>query len=232
VEVYDQDSEEITQKFVDFLLKENVISGKSIENAENIYKGKQKQYLIKETLPKAWNKIVEGPDEDLVELIAETTEKLCGYKPEYATVERFITSNIQKVGYPPILKSSVTTPPTGDSPGRTGEAVESYRGKSISSFVFKKTRYDVKSWKDMLVQICNIMLATHRDRFEQVLSLGGYKRRYFARNPSELTPSSERINGTDIYVETHFSATDMVKHSRTILSLFGYAKDDLSIEVR
>ena len=232
VEVYDQDSEEITQKFVDFLLKENVISGKSIENAENVYKGKQKQYLIKETLPKAWNKIMEGPEEDLVELIAETTEKLCGYKPEYTTVERFIASNIQKVEYLTIPKSSVVTlQSTVVSPGKTGGAVESYQGKSISSFVFKKTRYEVKSWKDILIQICNIMLVTHRDRFEQVLSLRGYKRPYFTKNSSELR-SPEKINGTDIYVETQLNATDIVKRSRTILSLFGYTKDDLLIEVR
>lgn len=232
VEVYDQDSEEITQKFVYFLLKENVISGKSIENAENVYKGKQKQYLIKETLPKAWNKIMEGPEEDLVELIAETTEKLCGYKPEYTTVERFITSNIQKVEYPPILRSSViTSQSTGVSHERKGGDVERYRGTSISSFVFKKTRYEVKSWKGMLIQMCNIMLATHRDRFEQVLSLRGYKRPYFTKNSSELR-SPEKLNGTDIYVETHFNADNIVNLSRDILSLFGYTKDDLSVEAR
>ena len=226
VDVYDQDLEEIAQKFVDFLLKENVVSGKSVENAENVYKGKQKQNLIKETLPKAWNKIMEGLDKDLVELIAETTEKLCGYKPEDTTVERFITSNIPKGGYPPI-----PAPPKGDSSGETKRGVESYQGKSISSFVFNETRYEVKSWKGMLIQICNIMLATHGDRFEQVLSLRGYKKPYFTKNLSELS-APERINGTDIYAETHFSANDIVKHSRTILSLFGYTRDDLLIEVR
>jgi predicted type IV restriction endonuclease len=55
VEIFEQGGEEITLKFTDFLSNENVISGKAIDNAENIYKGRQKQYLIKETLPKAWN---------------------------------------------------------------------------------------------------------------------------------------------------------------------------------
>ena len=52
--VYDQEAEEITQKFVDFLSKENVISGKSIENAEKIYTGKQKENLIKNTISKRY----------------------------------------------------------------------------------------------------------------------------------------------------------------------------------
>ena len=232
VEVYDQDSEEIVQKFVDFLSKGNVISGKSIENAENIYKGKQKQYLINETLPKAWSKIIEDSDEDLIELIAETTEKLCGYKPEYATVERFITSNLPKVDYSSIPKPHVvTTRSTGTTSKRTKETIESYAYMSISSFVLNGTRYEVKSWKDMLIQICNILLATHRDKFKQVLSLKGRKRPYFARNPDELR-EPKMLNGTDIYIETNLSANGIVKRSRDVLSLFGYAKNDLSIEAR
>ena len=214
VDVYDQDREEIAQKFVDFLLKENVVSGKSVENAENVYKGKQKQYLIKETLPKAWNKIMEGPDKDLIELIAEITEKLCGYKPEHTTVELFITSNIQKVDYPPNPK-----PPIG------------ILGKSISSFAFKGTRYEVKSWKDMLIRVCTIMVDIHRDQFEKVLSLRGYKNPHFTKNPNDLS-SPAKIDGTDIYAETKFNATDIVKQSRNILSLFGYTENDLSIEVQ
>lgn len=56
IEIYDQESKDIVEKFEEFLSKENVISDKAIENAENLYKSRQKQYLIKETLPKAWEK--------------------------------------------------------------------------------------------------------------------------------------------------------------------------------
>lgn len=232
VEIYDQDSEEITQKFTDFLSKENVLSGKAIENAENIYKGKQKQNLIKETLPKAWNKIIECPDEALIELIAETTEKICGYKPEDTTVEKFIVSNIQKIEYPSPQKPSVikaAQPTTGIT--KRIEIEESYAYKSISSFVFKGTRYEIRSWKDMLIKICNIMFSTHRDKFDQVLNLVGRKRPYFTKNLNELR-QPERINGTDIYVETNLSANSIVKLSMDILSLFRYTKDDISIEAR
>jgi len=227
VEIYDQNPEEISQKFIDFLSKENVLSGKSIENAENVYMGRQKEFLIKETLPKAWNKIIEGPDETLLELIAETTEKLCGHKPDAQTVETFIASNLQKIVSP------TTQRPHGITQIRRTnvEDKETYTNKSISSFTFKGRRYEVNSWKDMLVQICNIMLATHRDRFDQVLNLKGHKRPYFTRKPNELR-SPEKIPGTDIYVEVNLSANSIVRLSIDIFSLFGYTKDDLSIETR
>ncbi len=162
-----------------------------------------------------------------MELIAETTEKLCGHKPDHQAVETFIASNIQK-----IVSLTIQRPPVITPIRRTEvEAEETYKNKSISSLTFKGRRYEVNSWKDMLVQICNIMLATHRDRFEQVLNLRGRKKPYFTKNPNELT-RPEKISGTDIYVEVNMSANTIVRFSIDILSLFGYMKDDLSIEAR
>jgi hypothetical protein len=146
-------------------------------------------------------------------------------------VERFITSNIHRIEHLSIQKPSVITPQkTIVVSKRPLEIRESYAYKPISLFLFKGTRYEVRSWKDMLIQVCNIMLATHRNRFEQVLNLRGRKRPYFTRNSNELR-APEKINGTDIYVEVNLSANSIVKLSIDILSLFGYTKEDLSIEI-
>jgi hypothetical protein len=177
-------------------------------------------------------KLVTEPDEMLVELIAETTEKLCGYKPDHASVESFLASYVQKLE-PPIDRVPKQVIPSGRSiiTKRQIREEESYTGKSISAFTFKGTRYEVRTWKHLLIQICNIMVATHRDRFEQVLNLVGRKRPYFTKSQNELrTP--ERIDGTHIYVEINLSANSIVKLSRDVLSLFGYTKEDLLIEAR
>lgn len=71
----------------------NIISGVAIQNAETIYTGYKKKTILKETLPKAWNKIVSDRDDVFIELISETTEKLCGYKPDNEMVENFIYKN-------------------------------------------------------------------------------------------------------------------------------------------
>ncbi len=230
IEIYDQDAQDITQKFIDFLSKENVISGESIKNAENIYNSKQKTYLIKDTLPIAWDKLIKEPDELLVELIAETTEKLCGYKPDSNTVAEFLHSYSEK-NEKIVLEPSKSTLHPHSKKLAVPYRKEIYTGKSIASFVFKGTRYEVRSWRDMLMEICNIMVNAHRNSFEQVLNLVGRKRPYFTKSPGELR-SPERVNGTDIYVEVNLSANSIVKLSRDILALFGYGPDDLSIEVR
>jgi flagellar biosynthetic protein FlhB len=110
-------------------------------------KSKQKQYLIKETLPKAWNKLITEPDELLVELLAETTEKLCGYKPDSETVEQFLTSFTKEPE-----KSKRPTQPTFRLPSELPThpvkpvITQNYTGKSIVSFVFKGNKYEVKTW--------------------------------------------------------------------------------------
>ena len=225
IEIYDQESEEIVKKFEEFLSKENVISDRAIDNAENLYKSRQKQYLIKETLPKAWKKIITEPDELLVELLADTTEKLCGYKPDNEMVEQFLIRISQGAVIQP--KKEIL-PPSGQI---FPPPSEGYTGKSIVAFTFKGTRYPVRSWKAMLIKITNVMLSTHREQFDKVLKLVWRKRPYFTRNPNELR-NPERINNTDIYVETNLSANQIVKLSKSIISLFGYKENGLSIEIR
>lgn len=107
---------------------------------------------------------------------------------------------------------------------------QGFRGSNINYFEFKGTRYEVDSWKNMLIKVCDIMKTSHKDKFEEVLTLSGRKRPYFSKNPEELR-SSERIKGTEIYVETNLSANTIVKLSKNIISLFGYSDEDLSVEI-
>lgn len=96
IEIHDQNAEDIVDRFEDFISQKNVISGKANDNAESIYKSKQRNDLIKGTLPKAWEKLISEPDELLVELISETTEKLCGFRPEDKAVEKFIARELKR----------------------------------------------------------------------------------------------------------------------------------------
>ena len=229
IEIYDQESEDIAKKFEEFLSKENVISDRAIEKAENLYKSRQKQYLIKETLPKAWKKIITEPDELLVELLADTTEKLCGYKPDNETVEQFLI----KIAQAPItqIKKEISTSVHLPSGQISRPPSGGYTGKSIVAFTFKETRYPVRSWKEMLIKVTNLMLSAHREQFDKVLNLVGRKRPYFTRNPNALR-SPERVDNTEIYVETNLSANSIVKLSKNIIALFGYKEDNLSIEIK
>lgn len=90
IDITQQESHDVAQKFIDLLSKNSVQSGEAIRNAKAIYKGRQRKKVIEETLPEAWNKIIGEPESLLVDLISEATEKLCGFKPESKETVEFL----------------------------------------------------------------------------------------------------------------------------------------------
>ena len=230
VDIFQQESEDISSKFVDLLSKDNIRSGKAIQNAEAIYKGKQKLNILKETLPKAWNKIIEEADDLLIDLINETTEKLCGYKADTEMVEQFLLRHKNHFIISATLPTKITryTPPLVTRPTSTVFS-ESYSGRSISSFHFKGLQYQVRFWKELLTKLCEILNNKHPTEFDKVLSLRGRKRPYFSHNKDELW-EPRRIGSTNIFVETNLSANSIVKLCFTTVALFGYPTKDLRIE--
>lgn len=113
IDIPQQESQDVVSKFIDFLTKDNIGSGKAIQNAEEIYKGQQKLNILKETLPKAWNKIIEEADDSLIELINDTAEKLCGYKADPELIEQFFSKHKNHLIIPataPIRKIQSSSP--------------------------------------------------------------------------------------------------------------------------
>lgn len=230
IEIYDQNPEDMAKKLIDFLSKENVSSGKALTNARTIHKSKQKTSSIKETLPKAWVKLISEPDELLVDLVAEATEKICGYRPDNPTVETFILTRL-KMGkiaeIQPQQKKTTFFPSTRIYRKPIGD----YSGKSILSFQFKGRSYPVKNWKNLLLKLGSVLYEIQRDQFSNVLRLRGRKRPYLAKDPRELFRGLQ-IPGTDLYAEVNLSANSIVKMCLDMIGLFGYSEDDFSIEVR
>lgn len=228
IDIYAQAAEEIAQWFEDFLLKQNIMSGKAIENAESVFRSKQKSDTIRNNIPKAWNKLVAEPDEALVELVAATTEKLGGYRPEHSTVVEFLRANPSLAIIP--VKPPYTYQPFTQQEAEEMQAVEDpYAYTILRSFTLKGSTYEAKSWKDVLVGVSNVMLEKHPDQFSRVLELKGLNKPWFTRNPDELS-LPERIGETDIYVETRKSAKRIVTIAKAIIALFGYAEGDLQFE--
>ena len=66
--------------------------------------------IIGKAMVEAWNRIVETPDGLLVDLIAETTEDICGFKPDLELVEQFLS---RRAGQWPDAPHPTEEPPEG-----------------------------------------------------------------------------------------------------------------------
>jgi hypothetical protein len=235
--VNERKAEEVAQNFEIFLSKKNVHSGKAEKAAEEIYDARNKLLLIRQSLPKAWEKVLSEPEKWLHEVLAQATNEVCGQTPDKETTKKFITSQIDpKADIASILKQEPEAPSgqdkaTSPKPSRPAVRKDEFTGKSIVSFTLMGKKHEVDSWKGMLLKVCEIVAQKYQDDFDTVLTLLGTNREYFSRNPYELL-TCEKIPGTGMYVDVNLSAVGVVVLSHRILSLFGYKEKDLSIKTK
>jgi len=121
IDIYDQEPEEIVARLIEYLSKDNVASGKAVDNAQTLYGTRQKEYDISKTLPKAWHKVVTDPDPVLMNLIADNTEKICGFRPDSLVVKNFISTyirlDIEDLSRPKVRSPAEAIKVSGKKPG-------------------------------------------------------------------------------------------------------------------
>ncbi len=222
VELDRQDSTETAQKLVGVLSKENVCSRRAIRNAE--------KHQVLEALPDVWNRLVSEPDSSIVNLLAEQTHKLCVREPDRDEVTQFLSTHFQQIRITP--HPAIPEPSVPSEPEVTPEPAPSDSTREIIiAFTFNGSRYEVTSWKGMLIRLCEIVYSAHMNRFEDVLNLRGKSRPPFSRDDNDLVYPAQ-INGTNIFVETHGTANMVVTRAKMLIVKFGYIESDLSFETR
>jgi predicted type IV restriction endonuclease len=244
IDIIEQDTSRICEKFRALLLKNEVISGNAVINAENYYNNRLKGEIIKSTLVKTWVKLVEQQDEILIDLIAEATERLCGYKPDNQTVKEFIPTLLFQLSSNTILpiksrekkveietntEIKVEIEPVAQSNSNIENELNDFTGKNISSIIFLGKKYGVRTFKDILTKVVEIILEKTVDK-EKIFTVTGTKRPYFTYNQSELRyPRELKIQGRKIYVETNFSGNKIISVLNKVLELYGYRIEDLQL---
>lgn len=240
VDILNEDADEIAGRFVDFLSRQDVLSGAAFKNAEVLLDNLQRERVIEATLPKAWERLISDPDSLLVDLLEETVEKICGLKPGPASLRRFLaagaaflpasvehlpTATKVKPPLPPVRRAS-----KDGSPNKIQSiAADQYRGKSIVGFTFDGKPFEVSKWKDLLITLLEEVHRRHATEFDKVRELRGSKRAYFSRDKRELH-APKRVGNTGYYCGTQLSAEQIVRLCHRLLGLFSYSQQDLTIQ--
>ena len=94
IDLESQEPDIVEQRFTEYLAQERVTSGQAVSAAEDLVQSRRRTEIVSKTIVQAWNHIVETPDEILVDLISEATERICGFKPEPELVEQFLSRRV------------------------------------------------------------------------------------------------------------------------------------------
>lgn len=239
-----QESDIIAPQLIDLLAQDKISKGDALKTAKAIHQVKN-QKIAAEFIPKAWNQIISQPNKIFVELLSDTTEKLCGYKLRSAQIEQYLKKHLDKwliendpgtAATPPVkpIKAEITeeeeaTPEdVVDIKVESRKVFQNYEDKVIKSFTFNRHTYKVNHWVDMLTTICNQLAALHEEDFDEVLWLYGKDKTFFSKYQDQLS-LPEEINKTEIYVETKLTPNEVVEILKTLLAEFGYSWDEFTI---
>lgn len=93
IDFKNQTETEISEKLIQFLSKENILSDKSIRAAEETLKSKTKEAEIKNSLPVVWKNLLNKPTPEFIQLLATETENHCGFRPTDNVVVTFLNAD-------------------------------------------------------------------------------------------------------------------------------------------
>jgi len=249
IDLMEQKPGSFVPNLMDLLTKTKVARGQSLKAAKSLFQRKR-QKLAANFLPEAWNQIISQPNKIFVELLSEQTEKLCRYKVDSKSIQKFLykhmdkwlVKNVTGTGAAPPSATMATdildleeelssVKPTISRKKEPVEISQSFADLSIRSFRFNGHEHPVRDWDEVLPTLCDYFATTHTKDFEKVLWISDDQKICFSRNSDQLR-IPERIKKTDIFVETKMTPEQVVNTAEKLLEEFGYDRNDLSIDAR
>ncbi|MDN5882137.1 MAG: hypothetical protein L0H37_07180 [Nitrosospira sp.] len=181
--------EESITRLERYLGFDNVCSHKALESARSDYKNVARDREIKSTFPKAWRTLLEEPDSLLVDLLAEKIEDLCGYKPDLDACSHYLTAVAARPDSESLLSGNQSKPLPANHNDLRATRTRAQRKRQPFSFEFDGRTYQAKSAKEVMVKVFRLLAEVDADFLERFASRKhGRKRRYLAREKSELYP--------------------------------------------
>ena len=246
IDILKQSADNVAHQLIDLLAKNVIFKGQALKTAKALHQQKN-QKIAADFVPKAWNQIISQPNKIFVELLSDTTEKLCGYKVESAQIEKYLKKHLNNWliendsgtgAAPPVQKQEtliLEEEPIPEEIAATKveskQKPETYEGKVIKSFSFNRHTYKVSHWEDLLTTLCNKIAEQHKKDFEKVLWISENDKTYFSNYKEELK-IPEKISKTDIYVETKLTPDEIVKTAKMLLAEFDYPQNNLEIAAK
>lgn len=185
-DLLERNVEECEARLNRYLDYQALCSGKALEEARREYQGVAKDRQITLTLPMAWAKLTEEPDDLLIELVADKVESLCGYKPDPDTVASFLANGARPISIPQSKAVPSQQPRVQKAPPPSMGQTQ----LSSTGFRLQGRIYSARNARDVMVQLFEELArrdSTFLERFA-ARPKHGKKRRFIARSQAELYP--------------------------------------------
>ncbi len=233
IDILEQEIEDIADKFVLLLSRQNVGTGKAIQHAESILARRERKKIIGEKLPEAWNSVVKEPDSILMDLLSETAEKMCGFKPKGDEILRFMRSHQEKWLLSP--ESEPAVPPPAKRPETKTERQTGSKDQKPQRMQIGNENYELKYVYEILVNTANWLIdqgALKPSDCPVRVSRG--KRSLIDRTPVHILSGKDFWSPRDLkkglYIEVHSNSEQTITLAQSLLKKYEYDPKRLQIK--
>lgn len=218
--------EESSDKLIRYLQRERIVSRQALEDARRDYNSRNTRNQARSAIPEAWKEIIDSEEPLLIDLVSETVEKKCGFKPDKSDVTDFL--NTLRFGYveqkEPQPRPTATTRLDTNGPSQ----VTIQRG---SFFNYKGQTFQCRSAKDVVIGILK-KFNEERPNFYALCYSNpdneGRSRRYIGRTPQELYTDRPDLEGNNFelapgwFLMTNFNNQVKAKIIQMACEVMGY----------
>jgi hypothetical protein len=96
-----------------------------------------------------------------------------------------------------------------------------FTGTTVRGFSLYGETYTAHTHKEVYIKVIELVFKQNPEEKDRILVLQGRKRKYFSRNPNDLTKYREPISGSDIYAELNENANTLYRRAKEVLQLYG-----------
>ena len=210
-------TEQLIDDLETFLGFESLVGGEAAQKAKQVLKASQQAVLLNTELPAVWETMLDGPDDDLVELVRQRTYAKVNLRPDRNQVAAMLKGSLA-----PSLTPDSSASPTPISPKT-----------KLTGFRLWGSHYNVRKGTEMYVQAARSLHQRHGEKFiNRLLDLktpGGKPYAYRYDSQEEHVLRSKKIPDTDIYLDTNLKIEEFKRRVHKFLKLFGHPPSDLEI---
>ncbi|MEM2915726.1 MAG: type I restriction endonuclease [Candidatus Bathyarchaeia archaeon] len=220
----DKSIQEIAEQLMRFS-KDAIAQGVLDEMGEQVFtKGKVK---------KALEKLLLEPPTKLVNILKEHIEDKSLKNEQIKSALKSIGAQLTQLEIS--TQTKIKTKEVEKSKIEQKPAIK-IRGKKVRSFTFLGSKYEVNTWRELLIKFSEIIYAKHKEDFHKLLNLkrgkfSTYRFPTFFSKDKKALKYPLRIDESTFFVDGALYPNGIVHVCRKILELFGYSQDELQIEV-
>ncbi len=214
-----------------YMGKANLNSGEAERRAKEALSKLREADRLKTEMPRVWRRMLDEPDQDLVDLFAMRVHERTRLWPSPEALAAVLQGKLSdsvpvaRPGNPP----KDTHPLVQRPPKRSPKTVAGKAWTRPRTVVLWGIATGVTRWTGVMVCVAEAVYQRHpHDFLERTKAMAGKKRPFASQDPADLIRAGQ-IASAEVWVETNFSADDTLKKCRKLLEIFGYSASDLDV---